>query len=66
MFMLKLMAKDVRLARTMLPDDVPQSALSGLESTVATLEAAENLGLGEEDFSAIAKVPMARLKAGSP
>lgn len=59
MFMLKFMAKDARLARDMLPDG---SAPHGLTAAIESLEAAEAIGLGEEDFSAVVKVPRQRLK----
>jgi len=63
MFMLKLMAKDARLARDMLPDGPGgDGALQGLNATIDSLEKAEQMGLGDEDFSAVVKVPRNRLE----
>ncbi len=61
MFMLKFMAKDTRLARDMISTDSTQSKLTGLNATIDSLETAEEMGLGDEDFSAVFKVPRSRL-----
>ena len=61
MFMLKFMAKDARLARDMISQNGTTSTLTGLDATIESLETAEEMGLGDEDFSAVFKVPQSRL-----
>lgn len=60
LFMLKLMAKDARLAKAMLPDSAPESGYTVLDAAIGALEAAEFADLGEEDFSAVLKVARQR------
>lgn len=56
LFMLKFMAKDARLARAMAGQgDGDMSPMPALDSVIATLEKAEEMGLGEADFSAALK-----------
>lgn len=55
LFMLKLMAKDARLARAMVDGDAESSPMPVLDSVIASLTLAEDLGLGGEDFSAALK-----------
>lgn len=57
LFMLKFMLKDARLARDMAPDPDHYPALAAV---IATLEEAETLGAGEDDFSAAMKAVEAR------
>lgn len=61
MFMLKFMAKDARLARDMIGDMPADPKLDGLNAAIRCLEAAEDMGFGDEDFSAVVKVPRNRL-----
>jgi 3-hydroxyisobutyrate dehydrogenase-like beta-hydroxyacid dehydrogenase len=56
LFMLKLMAKDARLSRAMLPPVTTENGKSMLDAAISTLELAESAGLGEEDFSAVLKI----------
>ena len=58
-FMLKFMLKDARLARDLMPD--AQKVLPALSAVIGTLEEADTLGLGGEDFSAAMKVLEARI-----
>lgn len=60
LFMLKLMAKDARLARAMLPCTAAESRATVLDAAIGTLEAAEGSGLGDEDFSAVLKIARQR------
>ena len=60
LFMLKFMLKDARLARDMTSD--PEK-FSTLGSVISTFEAAEKLGFGEDDFSAVMKAIETRIGA---
>ncbi|WP_421726200.1 NAD(P)-dependent oxidoreductase [Bauldia sp.] len=64
LFMLKLMAKDARLARAMVESDTDTGAvLPSLDAVIAALTEAEALGWGDEDFSAAYKVAEKRLRS---
>jgi len=55
--MLKFMLKDARLARAMTDTE---GTLPALDAVIATLEAGDDSGLGDEDFSAAMKVATER------
>ncbi|MCP4384937.1 MAG: NAD(P)-dependent oxidoreductase [Hyphomicrobiales bacterium] len=66
LFMLKLMAKDARLARDMVQnseDGDRAPVLPSLDAVIATLTEAERESLGDEDFSAAYKVAKRRLRS---
>jgi len=57
LFMLKFMLKDARLARAMTKTE---GTLPALDAVIATLQAGDESGLGDEDFSAAMKIASAR------
>lgn len=61
-FMLKFMAKDARLARSMAPELTGRLPL--LDAVIATLEEGEAAGWGGDDFSAAMKVLERRIGRG--
>lgn len=61
LFMLKFMLKDARLARDMVPDAA--NRFPALDAVIKTFEAADDTGLGDDDFSAVMKVIEERVKA---
>lgn len=62
LFMLKFMLKDARLARAM---TTSEGTLPALDAVIATLEAGDESGLGDDDFSAAMKVVSGRFNTAA-